>query len=463
MSTALGVAAVTHVLKDLLNDGLINRNVAHIVNSNVLVSSLCPGQINGDGTPGSQLNLFLYRVSPNLGWRNRNLPSRNGRGDLIDNPALSLNLHYLLTAFGESELHGEILLGYGMQLLHENPVLDRDAIRRSLTPAVSVTGGTLPDSLLELSNSGLAEQMELIKITHEPIDTEEISRLWTAFQASYRPCTAYLATVVLIESERSTQSALPVRERRVFALPFRHPYIERFLSQANADAANPVVANRQIVVGDRLIIRGRQLKNPNVRVRINEEDLSPIDSDVSDNEIRLVLPASLKAGLQAVQVIHPLNLQMPNTLEEDSGGLDIIVHPPELRTGPASNLQGFVLSPRLTGFSNSATPAPATTGSPPLFDVDVQVTLQPALQENQRVMLLLNQVNPASGEEPRAYSAALPADILADIPAPVATVTLTVEGVIAGDFLLRVRVDGADTPLDTDADGRFTGPQITVP
>ncbi len=55
------------------------------------------------------------------------LPTRDERGTLVTQPLLPLNLHYLLTAFGSQELHSEILLGYAMQVLHENPIVSRAA------------------------------------------------------------------------------------------------------------------------------------------------------------------------------------------------------------------------------------------------------------------------------------------------------------------------------------------------
>ena len=68
-------------------------------------------------------------MTPNQGWRNVNLPSRNGTGERLTNPPLALNLHYLLTAYGAQDFNAEILLGYAMQLLHETPVFARRDIR----------------------------------------------------------------------------------------------------------------------------------------------------------------------------------------------------------------------------------------------------------------------------------------------------------------------------------------------
>src|SRR5688572_2387227 len=182
MSNALAIASVTAILKDLLNNGLIDHNVSASL-GNVIVSALSPDRIDTTSlNQQSQLNIFLYQVTPNAGWRNIGLPARDSRGDRISNPPLALDLHYLLTAYGALELHAEILLGYGMQLLHETPVLTRSAIRTAPGPPTMVSsGGGLPAELQSLATSELAEQIEQVKISPELMNTEEISRMWTAF------------------------------------------------------------------------------------------------------------------------------------------------------------------------------------------------------------------------------------------------------------------------------------------
>ena len=99
MSNALAIAGVTAVLRDLLNDGLINHDVSGVLGSSVTVSALPPDRVvPASGTEASQLNLFLYQVTPNPGWRNDGLPSRDATGRLrLSNPPLALDLHYLLS------------------------------------------------------------------------------------------------------------------------------------------------------------------------------------------------------------------------------------------------------------------------------------------------------------------------------------------------------------------------------
>jgi hypothetical protein len=142
----------------------------------------------------------------------RRLPSRDAAGNRITNPPLALDLHYLLTAYGRAELQAEVLLGYALQLLHETPVLPRDAIRRALAPTV-LDGAILPTVYKSLRGADLAEQIELLKITPAALGSEEMSRLWSAIQARYRPTAAFQVSVVLIESRKASRSPLPVLSR----------------------------------------------------------------------------------------------------------------------------------------------------------------------------------------------------------------------------------------------------------
>ena len=142
MSTALAIAGVTQVLRDLLNDRFVNQNVAGQIGQSVTVSTMPPDKVvQQNGIEVTQLNLFMRQVTPNLGWRNEGLPSRDASGRTrLSNPPLAINLHYLISAYGAADLHAEILLGHAMQLLHENPVIPREAIR-SRAAAAARPGG----------------------------------------------------------------------------------------------------------------------------------------------------------------------------------------------------------------------------------------------------------------------------------------------------------------------------------
>lgn len=448
MSTALRIASVTQVLKDLLDNGLIDHDITGQTGGEVIVTNWPPDKI--DTAPGkelSQLNLFMYQVTYNQGWRNVALPSFNQKGERVTNPPLALDLHYLLTAYGSAELHTDILLGYGMQLFHETPVLDRDAIRRAIGPPSVMAGGNtvtnLPDSLKLLSASELAEQIEQIRITPETLSIEDISKLWAAFGTKYRPTAAYKATVVLIESSKSTKPALPVKARNIYVKPFRQPVINKILSQSAI--GQPVLEDQQVQPGFRLVLEGELFTSDHVEVDIDGQTISSVAANltVSDTLLSFDLPAALSAGVHEVQVVHPIAMGNES--------------PPALHKGAVSSSKAFILSPVIT----AVTGVNVTSGSgtqPRSATIGLKV--KPAIDPGQRVMILLNEL-PGSGTA-NSYSFPLSAADFGSPPQPLQDISVKINGVKAGSYLLRIQVDGAESPLKNDAQGNYNSPSCTI-
>jgi hypothetical protein len=194
VSSALAVASVTAVLKNLLEDRLVSVGLSAPL-GDPEVSALPPDRVETGAEERSRLNLFLYRVAPNSGWRPA---AQNGT---VRPAALALDLYYLLTAYGGQDFVAEILLGEAMQTLLETRVLGADAIRRALA-VVAPNGhaGIVSGGRAVLSKSTLADQVEQISISPEFMSTEELSRMWSALQASYRPSVAYKVSAALIRA-----------------------------------------------------------------------------------------------------------------------------------------------------------------------------------------------------------------------------------------------------------------------
>ncbi|RYY36999.1 MAG: DUF4255 domain-containing protein [Sphingobacteriaceae bacterium] len=441
MSTALAIASVTHVLKDLLNNGIIDRDITGVVGGNVVVTALSPDKIDTSTNERTQLNLFMYQVSPNAGWASQGMPSRNNNGDIISNPPLALDLHYLLTAYGTVELHTEILLGYGMQLLHENPILSKSAIKNSLSPPQTISGNDLPANLKALSTSGLEQQAESIKITPQALTVDELSKLWTAFQAKYRPTAAYKITVVLIESKRPFKASLPVKSRNIYVLPFKNATIDKLLSQQTD--ADTIVEGQKILPGYNLVLQGLSLYAENVVVKIDEFNIVPNDGKLTDSLITIKLPAGLKAGIHGIQLVSTIAMGTPELPHK----------------GFSSNSLAFILSPVITSVTiNTVT----GTGNAPR-SANVVLNIDPALGENQKVILLLNEVSVNPLIDAAFYSFLDPAFTISSPFVPVKQITFRVSGVKAGKYLVRLQIDGAESPLNTNAAGVYDAPNIIIP
>lgn len=446
MSTALAIASVTAVLKDLLNNGLIDHDVTQALAGDVVVTALPPDRIEtGNNAQTSQLALFLYHVSPNSGWRNVALPSRDARGERTSNPPLALDLHYLLIAYGAQELDAEILLGYGMQLLHETPVLSREAIRRSLAPpSIVATDSGIPDPLRELARSELAEQIEQIKIAPHYMTTDEIAKLWSAFQTKFRPLTAYIVTVGLIESRQSARTPLPVMTRGLYIETMKQPRIEKVLSQRVP--GGPIV-DAPIVSGSSLVLRGQDLAGQDTLVRIGAVEVAP--SEVTAKQVIVPLNGNLTAGVHGAQVVLRVNMgvndDVPHNVFE-------------------SNAAPFVLRPRVEDVDLDLDAGPSPRSG------TITVRVSPRVTAAQRARLVLNELRTTSsippGEPAAAYSFVLPPrtaveSVPATPPDPTDTLVFPIVNVRSATYLVRVQVDGAESALESNASG-FTGPTVTV-
>ncbi|MGA7671534.1 MAG: DUF4255 domain-containing protein [Nitrolancea sp.] len=194
MSGALAVAAVSAVLKDLLDNRVAQPDVASSV-GDVTVTALPPDRIAVGADERNQLNLFLYRVTPRATLTRLDQAPGNGANGHAPRP-LSLDLHYLLSAHGQQDFHAEVLLGCGIQVMHETPVLTAELLRTSLSSS-STRGGS--GTKAALAASGIAERAEQITIAPEFLSTDETSRLWSALQARYRPSVTYRVSSIPID------------------------------------------------------------------------------------------------------------------------------------------------------------------------------------------------------------------------------------------------------------------------
>lgn len=414
MSNVLALAAVTAVLKDLLNDGLINHDLSASV-GNVAVSAHAPNLVTTGKDDAPQLNLFMYHVTPNSGWRNVGLPSRDSGGERLTNPPLALDLHYLLTAYGSQDFQAEILLGFAMQLLHETPVLTRQAIRATLQAPSPVDGALLPPARRAMAAAALAEQAEQIKIIPESLSTEEIAKLWSAFQAPYRPTAAYRVSVVLIEATQPAKSPLPVLTRGSVESgagqeqPFRvRPDLVSSLPALLA--VHPLHRQASARLGEVVILAGQNLAGTDLKVRFTHPQLTTaieLDPEAGATPTQLAVrlpeqPEAWPAGMYTVAVL----LQQPG--EEHR------------RT---TNELPLALAPRLD------LPLDVVRANSEV--VTLTVRCSPQVRPGQRVALVLDdQEIPAQPH-----------------PDPTGTLTFARQSLAAGDYRVRLRIDGVDSRL----------------
>jgi uncharacterized protein DUF4255 len=448
MSSPLAIGAVSAVLRNLLDDGLIEAGAA--MGSTVSVSAVAPDTINLENPDESpRLNLFLHQVTPNSGWRNTALPSRSASsGERLTNAPLALDLHYLLTAYGRADFHAEILLGYAMHLLHERPVIDRAAVRRALNPS-PLDVSMLPPAFQALAASDLADQVELIKITPSAMSVDEMSKLWSAIQTHYRPSTAYQVSVVLIEGTRPGRSPLPVlsrgrvdpmtqRDRGVVVNPDLLPPLPTLF------AATPPLLQSGARLGETVTVTGVRLAGTGHRARLlHRLLLAPIEiataaPNAAGTELSFALPNDAAAQASFPPGLWQLTVRFTPTGElndRDTNAVPLVLAPaPVIAADPGLGL-----------------PAASVTrgGAPP--QVTVTLASRPQVRLEQRASLLLDAVEAVAS--PRAAAS----DPL---------VFVFPNSVTPGAHWLRLRVDGTDSVLlDRSGPVPVFNPtqQITVP
>jgi len=401
------------------------------------VAALRPDEI--DSLEGPGVNFFLYQVTPNPGYRNADLPTRRSNGNVLQRPQAALDLHYLLTFYGSDlSLEPQRVMGSVVRTLHARPMLSRQAIEDTI-------GSTTYNYL---ADADLAEQIAQVKVTPITLNLEELSKLWTMFvQTAYRLSMAYVANLVLIEADAETpQPTLPVRHRNIYVRPFRDPYLDKVVAATAPE--------EQITSASTVILSGRQMRGEITRLRIGAAEYSPLRPNLSDTRITIDLsteaPASgnLRPGVQAVRLIHR---SMMGTPEFEHEGIESNVVPLMLR--PRIREAGGVYDIGVSGIQTDADGNTFRT---------VTVRLLPDVGRRQRVVLLMNEYGVDS--DPAAYR--YPAETRT---ADGDTATFVISPDITGEFLFRVQVDGAQSPLVLDENElsptyhRYVQPRRNVP
>lgn len=430
MSNALAIAAVTETLSNLLSYYLDASGVTQ-----AWVGTDSPDALTNPANKAG-INIFLYQVTPNAALRNADLPTRTADGTLLRKPQAALDLHYLLTFYGDSTtLEPQRLLGAASIALQANPVLPKFLIQQTQTL----------NSFLQ--NSNLDTQTEQIRFTPAVLTLTDLSNLWQfLFKVEYVLSAAYVASVVLIEAEVPLPPLLPqLAPPPLPALSYSlgvQTMRQLVVTQVVAAAAGaPITADSAVV------LIGSNLAAPPgaaTQVLINGNTPAPImltPTTVTPTSITLTLPPGLAAGTQTAQVMQPLMLGTPPVL-----------HP---GTGSASGIAAFVLDPMIApssppgGYAISFIPA---FGSPP--GPTVEVGIIPEVQAGQRVVLQM--VPLASPPAPSFLFDGGTLSVASN------AVTIPIPGLSPGIYAVQVLVDGAASQVQYGAGGVPTAPLLTI-
>ena len=360
------------------------------------------------------VNIYMYLTSYDPVWRNEELPARRDDGTLRRKPKVAASLHYLLTFHGkDDELVPQRLLGATLAALHTRPIISRPLIDDVIAGATDN-----PPSHAYLAISDLADAEEVVRISPDPLNLDELSKLWSVFfQSPYQLSATYVASAVLIEEQEGTVlPSPPVLEAQLTVRALLKPTIIR--------ARNAVDPRAPVVSDTVLAIEGSGLRGDQTFVRIGPEELTPAAVDTNATSIRISLSTatSLRPGLQPLVIAHRW----------------LVGDPAEPRAGEISNAVGVFVSATITAAAGGG-----------------ELTLTSDLEVGVRQQASVSLLAPATGATVRVL----------DMPARSAdtsTLTVSLADVPNGQYGVSLSVDGASSPLTRNNAGVITGPVVTV-
>jgi hypothetical protein len=433
VSNSLAVATVTATLKNLLMSAFTTNAVDPL--AGVSVTMVNPA--DRDAKTGA--NIFLYQISPNAQLRNLALPSRDERGATLTPPQAALDLHYLISFYGDPVVwEPQRLLGIAVRTLNTQPVLSPSMIAQTVASLATSTTSAF------MAQSDLASSFEKVRLVEAEISLEEMSKLWSILlQAKYALSVLYVASVVLLDSPEPGVTALPVLQTNLSINPMRSVSLDQLVG------TDPTTFGA-IVSGAQVALLGTGLGDPGLTVVLDGNPLlggGPSSSIVSraDNRLEFVLPSTLSAGAHGVQVA---------SFASPGATLPIV----------ESNPVTFLLRPQVTTVGK-ATVTQTAGGS---FSGVLTVQVVPPAAEGQTISLLLNQKSPTLvGQAAPGLVLALDPNAFGSPPGSVNQITqlnFPFGGVDSGTFAVRLRVDGAESPpvlLPTSPPSM--GPEVAIP
>lgn len=374
---------------------------------------------DAESSSDARINIFLYQVVPNLGYKNIDVPTRDYSGELITKQQVGLDLSYLITSYGTStdELSSQRLVADVVRIMHENPILTPDVIRAAMADIDVQT--IFP----EFAQVDLPNQRDLVKFTMINLSLEDITKIWSSFFKTkpYRLSVAYKATVVVLDDAmQQPRSTMPVRKPKVYVNLSRKPEITYVIPQMVAWISGTGGAPG---AWQEIRIIGKNLKADDVRIDFGDPaqqlDTLPKPNTLTDNEIKYTVPNNVPAGIKQIRVLHPINMG----------------EPPQLHKGADSNMVLFALTPKIMD------PVSITGNT-------LTVRFEPSVGANQKAEIIVGTYRPLETTilNPNTVSGILPSNIT------------------PGTYPVRLRIDGAESQPDENIwNNEYKRPTVTIP
>ncbi|MFZ4506491.1 MAG: DUF4255 domain-containing protein [Fimbriimonas sp.] len=273
MSSLGRIAAVTATLTNWLQDAVLSSLSGTVTATSI--DKLVPTT--------DQLNLHLFHVSFNPGYRNRDQAARRSDGSLVERPTTAVDLHYLITFTGVDDVTPQLMLAQFLRVVQAQPQLTKKKI-------VDVCKNSKVKAVKE---SNLASQIDSIKLTPTNLTIEERSRLWSLFPGKQHLLSVvYVASTVVLEADFDPEPSMPVLRPAVGAGVFSAPQL----------------SSAQIVGepgSEKLVISGVGLSKD---VVVTVDGFPPIKSGIAvqGDQINVNLPAGIGYGVDSVTVTQEM-------------------------------------------------------------------------------------------------------------------------------------------------------------
>jgi hypothetical protein len=311
VSDFLAIGGVSATLQSLLSDRMELPDEAPVAPVSIGPPPFSPKD-NEPRKEEPRINLFLYRVDQNGFLQNQEIPGRGGGG--YGHPPLSLNLHYLVTAYGNAEKNtgsngtahfddtiAHYLLGSAMRVLHEVPTVTNELASVRAPSGVPILHRSLRDGY------------ERIRLSLEPLTLEDVTKVWTALALRYRLSAAYLVNVIQIESRQPASFPRPVGQPASGTVPPQPgdppspgPWIHSHIIHPPTITDIKVRRQGEVAelpypyarIGDHLVLHGTALSGPGTSVAFG--DLSVPGTAARPDRIEVRIPDATVQGQGAI-------------------------------------------------------------------------------------------------------------------------------------------------------------------
>jgi hypothetical protein len=265
MSSYEVIAEVSKALKDLLEKEMTLPDVS------VTIST--PDEEISNSK--NRINLFLYQITENAQLKNQDWQPISPTK--IIPPPLSLGLFYLITPYPKNPsdyAEAHLILGDVMRIFFDKPIL---------------------------TSRYLAKAKEKAKIILNPINIDEMTKIWSAINKPCRLSVGYEISIVQIESEVEEKEIKLVKERKVEIKSYPGPpRIEEFLPSSGK-------------TGIKVRALGNNFFGESIKINFGGKFIKQEDIEVkSQNELFFIIPADLPPYLY--DVVVEVNKQPSNSV-----------------------------------------------------------------------------------------------------------------------------------------------------